>query len=551
LKLNRILFLLTTLIISGCANQIGPGGGEIDRIPPKIVSVYPENGTVNFQDDYIEFTFSEYVDKRTVQDAFFVSPSIDGAPELDWSGKSVRFNFPAEFKPDLTYVVTLGTQIADLNNRNRMAAPFQFAFSTGNKIDEGIIEGRIYDDKPLGTMLFAYSVGDTVINPTISQPKYISQAGEEGIFKILGMAEGTYRIFAVGDEYQDLFYNVGQDTYGAPYTDVKLTENDTAGFTDLNFFLSKEDTSKPRLFNATMTDRFHVLMELSEEYDSSIISSENFYLYDSTADRRVDPRFVFHGKTKSTELVLVTTEELPTANNIFLFANRIIDKYGNELRNDAIPLVVSDKPDTSAPSIFSVKDLGNQRYLFELTDAFDSATAKKGIRIADRSNKLINSSISFLDDASFIVRPMQELKQREAYNIIVDLKYLIDAAGNSIDSLYRHRFAAETRLDYTGISGRVAADEKLQNIKVVLKPTEKGKKEYQRNVGKNRGFTINKVDPGRYLLWSYADKDSSNTYTYGLPFPYKESEQFTFYPDTLNLRARWPVGDVLLEYKAK
>ncbi len=56
-------------LLLGCANQLPPGGGEVDKIPPEIIYSYPENGTINFKDDYIEFEFSEYVDKRSFKDA--------------------------------------------------------------------------------------------------------------------------------------------------------------------------------------------------------------------------------------------------------------------------------------------------------------------------------------------------------------------------------------------------------------------------------------------------------------------------------------------------
>ena len=38
-------------------------------------------------------------------------------------------------------------------------------------------------------------------------------------------------------------------------------------------------------------------------------------------------------------------------------------------------------------------------------------------------------------------------------------------------------------------------------------------------------------------------------YDYGNVQPLQLAEEFTFYPDTLNLRARWPVGDVKINYK--
>ena len=155
-KIKYFVLFSIGLLLSGCANQLPPGGGEIDRIPPSVVETYPENGTTEFHDEYIEFTFSEYVDKRTVKDALFISPAVDGDLELDWSGKSVRVYFPNPLKDSVTYVVTLGTDVVDYNNKNRMAESYTLTFSTGPEIDRRIISGRVYDEKPSGTMIFAY-----------------------------------------------------------------------------------------------------------------------------------------------------------------------------------------------------------------------------------------------------------------------------------------------------------------------------------------------------------------------------------------------------------
>ncbi len=190
-KIKYPLLFLLGLFLSGCANQLPPGGGEIDKIPPKIVETYPENGATNYNEDYIEFTFSEYVDKRTVKDALFISPAVDGELELDWSGKSVRIYFPGQLRDSVTYVVTLGTDVVDYNNKNRMAESYTLTFSTGPEIDRRVISGRIYDKAPSGTMLFAYKLAADTVNPSTTKPDYISQAGDNGFFKLAGLAAGN------------------------------------------------------------------------------------------------------------------------------------------------------------------------------------------------------------------------------------------------------------------------------------------------------------------------------------------------------------------------
>ncbi|NNL22387.1 MAG: Ig-like domain-containing protein, partial [Ignavibacteriaceae bacterium] len=100
---------LLSIFLIRCANQLPPTGGDVDRIPPEIEEVYPPNGTTNYDEDYFEIEFSEYVDKRSVQDAIFISPYIDGALDFDWTSTTVEVTFPNELRKNITYTVTIGT----------------------------------------------------------------------------------------------------------------------------------------------------------------------------------------------------------------------------------------------------------------------------------------------------------------------------------------------------------------------------------------------------------------------------------------------------------
>ena len=61
-------------------------------------------------------------------------------------------------------------------------------------------------------------------------------------------------------------------------------------------------------------------------------------------------------------------------------------------------------------------------------------------------------------------------------------------------------------------------------------------------------FNIKKVIPGKYLVWSFIDATNDSIYNYGRVYPFEASERFVYYPDTLNLKPRWPVGDVELKF---
>ncbi len=240
------LFSLTLLFFSGCANQLPPGGGEVDSIPPEIIFSYPENGTTNFEGDYIEFEFSEYVDKRSFKDAIFISPAIDEQLEINWSGTSVEIGFPNGLKDSLTYVVTIGTDVVDVNNKNRMLNSYSFSFATGDRIDKRSIGGKVYGKDAEGTLIFAYKYADDTTKYLTRKPDYLSQTGKDGTYKLNGLAESVYRVFAVNDEFRDLLYQADQDLIGIPGKEISLTNTDSS-YSGLNFFMMKVDTSKTTL----------------------------------------------------------------------------------------------------------------------------------------------------------------------------------------------------------------------------------------------------------------------------------------------------------------
>ncbi|OGU35895.1 MAG: hypothetical protein A2068_05810 [Ignavibacteria bacterium GWB2_35_6b] len=137
---------------------------------------------------------------------------------------------------------------------------------------------------------------------------------------------------------------------------------------------------------------------------------------------------------------------------------------------------------------------------------------------------------------------------KSEYQVKIDLGKIKDAAGNSIDSIFTHKFSTINSLQFSGASGKVFSDNEPDKLFVVLKNLDPKKKNYKKKVTANNEFKFERVVPGKYLVWSFFDADSNGEYSYGKINPFEKSEEFIYYPDTLNLKARWPVGDVYLNY---
>ena len=460
--------------------------------------------------------------------------------------------FPDGFKKDITYTITIGTDVVDLNNNNRMAAAFTFAFSTGNKIDTKIISGSVFDKKNEGVFIFAYKLGnenDSLLN---HKPDYVTQTGNDGTFKLQGLSSSVYRVFAIRDKYKDLLFDFDNDEVGVPSQDVSLVDPDTI-FTNLNFKITKTDTIAPRLFKALMTDRNHILVTFSENLDSVSLLSNNYEVIDSTTKKTYPVKYSFNGNTKPDEHVLVVDKGIPIDDKIILKANLLTDQAGNKKSPDFVSVTVSDKTDTTAVEIFKTLPVNNEKIGFRNTkikiyfnDYFEITGAEKGIEFTDTLGNKVLFNIQKDDDATLVIIPKENLKQDKNYRIKIDQNLFKDLSGNSRDSVYVLNFKTTSDLDLTGVSGKVLNIKPDKNSILVLQSFENTKEIYQQKLISEE-FAFKNILPGVYRLWFYYDEISNNKYDYGWPQPIKFSEQFYFYPDSINLRPRWEVTEVIFK----
>lgn len=476
----RLIFYLTSLfILVSCANQMSPPGGDIDRVPPEVIDTYPNNGTIFFNDDYIEFTFSEYVNKRTVQEALFISPFLEGNPEFSWTNKTVTISFSESFKKNTTYSIILGTDITDVNNNNRMNKPFNLIFSTGAEIDSGKITGKIFGNRLEGTLIFAYKIDSTEINITKKKPDYISQINKNGEYILTSLSYGDYLVFAVKDEFRDLLYNIGDDRIGIPSTMVKINQ-EKKKFDGLNFFLSKEDTIPPSSQNITMVNKNNIVIEFSEPIDSSKINTSKFIIFDSTAIEYYDITYLYRSNNKKNEYVLSIKDSLNSNNNFYLKIFNIFDKNGNLNKYQITDFTINSKRDTSSiklSKISTIYDNNKIDYLNPYIDiffseAFDTNKAKYGFKLQGLDSSFIPIKTKFFDDASVRIGVMQNLKPNTVYNLFIDLNYFANIYCKKIDTLISKRIYTINELDFSGVSGNVKHNS-TSNIIVVFQDAKK------------------------------------------------------------------------------
>jgi hypothetical protein len=555
------LFLLAALwlAIAGCAGMRAPEGGPVDTTPPEIISVYPAPNTVNYTDNKIVLEFGKYVERRSVEESIFISPNISDL-EFDWSGTEVEITFREPLKTNTTYVVTVGTDVVDMNNRNRMAQAFSLAFSTGSQIDYASIRGTVSDSKPAGVMVFAYrldGINADTLNPMTQKPDFITQTGTIGDYALSHLAFGLYRVMAVRDEFRNLLYDPETDAYAMATGDVTLTAQDTMR-SHVDFLLSTEDTTAPRLLTAAAKDAEHVLLTFSKSLDSASVSRSAFIIADTNGHASVPVLTHFADAQTRTTVTLVTRRQ--EKDSLYrVFVANIRDQHHHMINPLASSKIFtgSGLPDTLPPQCIelSLRDSGSfvglqESVIFGFNDALDTLSASRSIRLTDIDSNAVAFSIRWDDPARLRVVPSAPFRPATRYLLRLAVDSLRDLAGNRHrDSVRVFKFQSIDPELFGSLQGSLSDDrtDVPDQYVVVARYITGNNKEMSTRVKRDKPFTLRPLAEGQYTLRAFYDAKKNGNYFSGKAFPYEPASRFTSFSDTVKIRARWPIEGLKLK----
>jgi hypothetical protein len=554
-------------MLSGCANQIGPSGGPMDAEGPQIVATWPAPFTTHFHGDRIEFSFDEYVDQRSFEESVFISPSV-AEYEFDWSGQVVELIFLEPLRDSTTYVITVGTDVVDLEptRRNRMAEAFTMAISTGPTIERGLLAGRVVPLKPSdvvsGIMVLAYhlrGLRPDTLNPLTTPPTYATQTGGDGTFRLPHIRLGPYRLLAIRDEFRNLLYDRETDEYAVPSADILLTPADT-GRTNIVLQMAKEDTTGPRLVSVEPRDRNHVDLGFSEEIDTSAEQSLQVSITD-TLDGRSIPVFVLIPDPSDLKKTSLLCDYLTTDRPYLIRAERVYDLAGNAGLLDAVARMFSGPSaiDTLPPRLVAVMPrdstrdveptLGieltfSQPILAESMPGVSGSFARAGLPSVRAvvswpvpTRARVMPVVPLARDqwyaASIVVSGLQDWKTSRLADTIVTVRFTTRDPENdgSIEGVVED----ESEADTTGPIIVAAREVKVRQPKIITA-----------TAGVSGSFVLQGLPAGRFIVHAYRDRNANGRFDPGLPFPLNPSERRTMDSDTLRVRPRWPLEGLRL-----
>lgn len=547
------LALLLALVVFGCAGQVSPSGGPPDTVPPRIVSTSPGQGSLHVRNSPVVLEFSEYVDKRSVENSIFISPDI-GDLTFDWGTTDVAITYSGELRDSTTYVLTVGTDVTDIRNKNRMASSFSLAFSTGDRIDTAGISGRIFDPNPSGIMIFAYGHEGRMIDtlhPSRMKPDHITQTGKDGSFELPFLAYGRYRLIAVRDEYKNLLYDAEVDQFGLPSSEFMLTPEHRL-VQGVQIRMTVEDTTRPFLSSIRSLDSRHALLRFSEEIDTSSFGPDDITIVDTSTSRTLGIADYSYVIGRPGEVLLLTEPQESLAAYRASLRN-VRDLAGNSI--GATPeqnVMIGLGADTSAPGFIVktttdtlISPFPGDTILFRFSEPVQRNLFEQGVSLFDSGGVAFPLRFRWWNGGAVSLVPETGLDFQTEYRLRIALDSIRDAAGLSAGDTVT--FITFWTIDHSTLGvlkGRIGDADSLATgeLYVFARPisTRNGAKRVV-TLPHPDEFSFTGLPEGKYVVEGFRDADGDGRYSYGKLEPYTLSERFAVHPETLKIRARWPV----------
>ena len=533
--MKKLILFFTFYLLYSCAVIVAPTGGPKDTTPPKIITFYPNNYATNYSDDYVSIQFDKYMNKSSVVQSFSISPEIKY--DFSWSGKTLNIEFEEELKESTTYVAKLNTGYTDFKG-NKPENALTFIFTKGDKIDKGVIKGKLLDSKSEGKQVFAWRDNEIPFD-IFQKPDYSVSLGTSGEFELIGLRKGLYRVIAIDDKFKDGVYNSGIDGFGAMQYDIEVEDSSE---TEIQLKISPPfDRVGPGINSAFPIASNIIQISLTEPVFTDSLSISNFILNNNSPILSV-----FSNDFPLTKKVYLLTNILDTNANYDLKINGLRDTLANlqvdSLSNASfrgIDKKYSKKLELLTKKIES-KVIGNHLDLIfnhPISNLLDSALLF--INTKDSTKLLPKIDIK----SNQLEVDLSKLKFNEKYSLKIELARVKDFKETyGIDTTFSFEFTYIEVVGKSKLSGLVTDSTNYKgSILVLLKKGEELVSSFELN---NSKFEFDNLSEADYSIEIVFDENNNGKYDFGNDFPFNFSEIFYLYDKILKVKENWDIEDI-------
>ena len=455
-------------LLASCANPQAPSGGPRDSTPPSVIQTRPVRDTVNASTDTeaLRIEFSEYIERSTLSQSLSITPTFEQRPRFSWDGQAVEIQFPSALRDSTTYIFTLDTNLSDVRGVS-IETPITVAFSTGERINRGQIEGRVVNG-PQGTTqqgvdVFAYALppGAEDVRPLPDAPSYRTQTGQEGRFSFDYMREGPYYVLALRDNNRNRRPDPQEAVAVPPRLSIRADSG--AAAVPVPWLLARRDTTAPQFQQVRPVSQRRLRLRFDEPVRLGTRAPTAWAPRDSATGTPVSVEGVYTAPNRPNAVVVRTASMSDARHVLPLPRGAVVDTVGQPLGPDTARFEASTQADTLrtrfrgfVPTGLGQDSTGARPLLpgvqpgVQFNQAPDSVALREGVTVQDTTGTPQSVSFATDDGTTYRLRPDPPLSPGQ----VIDVRVVGDVFAQP-DTTVRRRFRRVTDRVLGELAGKV------------------------------------------------------------------------------------------------
>jgi hypothetical protein len=564
-----LIFIISFILIyflTYCASITPPGGGPRDTIPPVLVKSYPEQKSLNFDDNYIRLTYDEYLKIENLLKQLIITPIIQEEYEQKIRKNSIELTFSEPFKDSTTYTFNFGEAIQDITEGN-ITTDNVLAFSTGDFIDSLYINGKVLDifsNNPVENYTVCLYQYDDTLDIFNSPPLYLTRTNKYGQYLIENIKNGIYRLYAYNDANSNFICDMPREMFGFKADTINLNNNVDSVFLRIQY-LDMRDIEIQRAGNSGKyfeiktnknlvdysikpIDTTKVIYHNFGEDNKTIRFYNNIHTSDSIP-------FIFNARD-SIENNLIDTlylKFIESKRDLEAFTVNYRPKNNSKISDSFTGEITFSKPliNINFDSIYFEYDSVTFQYLndsidYQLNIRKDYLTFHIELFYSDYLKNLNkpDTTLAPSDVGMEIDRKKSPGANRSASKLKFHMgKGAFISADNDSSTSAKVEYQLLRPESYGIVKGNVYSEFDSFTIQLL-----KGRGEVIKEITNLKQYEFKNVDPGNYSIRVIIDNNSNGKWDPGNIFENVEPESIYFFPDDITIRANWELTDINLTF---
>lgn len=496
--MKKIVFLfILNLILFSCARVGSPVGGDKDTIAPQVVGSNIDTSRVNVPRNIgeLRIDFDEYITLKEINKNLIISPPIKKMKKILPSGMANKYlliKWDDTLQANTTYSFNFGNAIVD-NNEGNALKYYNFAFSTGDKIDDLYISGEVKSliaNKETKTEEKNLVVGLYQVKDTMNyrqKPYYITKADPDGYFELNYLSPGKYRILAFEDTNANSVFDAGKENVGFLKDEIVLDQS-ISGL-KINLYPSK----KTLKYVEMKENPGGILMtfEGNPEMVKVLSLTEKLQDYKVTHTAKSDSVNIWFDAKKQ-NIGTAQSENLKFSYDNGAKKDTVSIFYRYNTKNE---MTVSNSKGSSLPP--------NQGFAITSNYFIDKIQPEKWTLVSDSIKQDFTAKIS--ENNPYEIQVKSAFKEGKKYSLTVP-KETVSSFYESIQKSYRFDFEGDKIENYGSLT--ITIENPPTHIFWLQMLNESGDVIYSK-YGKESQITFNSLKPGKYQLRILVDNNEN------------------------------------------